>query len=81
MDDFEFTKNGKRRNTGMFQPGMSGNPNGRPKDNVRVRELARQCSPAAVQTLFEIAISPDAKPADRLRASESIINRVIGKAT
>ena len=75
-----FTKSGKPRNAGMFKPGVSGNPNGRPKKNLRVTKFARECSPQAVMALFEIMSSPQTKDNERLKAISAILDRAYGKA-
>jgi hypothetical protein len=36
-----------------FRPGISGNPSGRPKVDVRVKELARAHTEQAIQTLVD----------------------------
>jgi hypothetical protein len=79
MDVIQITRKGKARNAGMFKPGVSGNPKGRPKNNVRVTELARQCSTDAVKALFDIAMSCENKDSDRIRAISVIFDRAFGK--
>lgn len=44
----------KRTQSGQFAPGSSGNPGGRPKDEVRVSELARSYTIEAINTLVEL---------------------------
>jgi hypothetical protein len=39
---------------GRFAPGSSGNPDGRPKDETRVAELARSYTSEAVETLVHL---------------------------
>ncbi|MGB2069933.1 MAG: DUF5681 domain-containing protein [Candidatus Puniceispirillaceae bacterium] len=39
---------------GRFAPGSSGNPDGRPKDETRVAELARSETSEAVETLVHL---------------------------
>lgn len=52
----------RQRHSGMWKPGQSGNPQGRPKSdftNYIVRDLARMRSPEAVHKLMELATRPD----------------------
>lgn len=69
----------QQRHAGMFQPGKSGNPAGRPKTDLAVRALARECSVSAILTLK--ALSEDAKTpaAARVQACNSILDRALGK--
>lgn len=61
-------------------PGQSGNPGGRPKEVGHVRELARQHTEEAIQTLVQIMRT--GKP-DRARvaAAEVLLDRAWGKPT
>ena len=43
-----------RKENGQFQPGYSGNPGGRPKDEYKVAELARSYTVEAVETLVDL---------------------------
>ena len=79
MRSSDFTKNGKPRNAGMFKSGVSGNPAGRPKKDFRVSQLAKQCTPAAIEALFEIALSAKTKDDDRIKAISIIFDRAYGK--
>ena len=68
-----------RKENGQFQPGYSGNPGGRPKDEHKVAELARSYTVEAVETLVDLMRhSRD----DRVRgtASQALLDRGWGKA-
>ena len=64
-----------RKENGQFQPGYSGNPGGRPKDEHKVAELARSYTVEAVETLVD-------RRDDRVRgtASQALLDRGWGKA-
>ncbi len=69
----------KERHSGMFKPGQSGNPSGRPKMDESVRDLARAHTKGAVETLIEIASNPKASDAARVQACNAILDRGWGK--
>lgn len=61
-----------------FQPGQSGNPSGRPKINPEVRELAREHTAKAIETLASIMLTGQTEPA-RVAASKELLDRGWGK--
>lgn len=74
-------KTAKRRGRGRpFLPGRSGNPGGRPKEAVHVREMARQCTAQAIETLKAITLRGKTDAA-RVRAAEVLLARGWGQPT
>jgi hypothetical protein len=57
--------------------GMSGNPGGRPKLEVSIRELAQQNSMEALETLVQVMRT--GKPGERLVAANAILDRAYGR--
>jgi hypothetical protein len=57
-----------------FQKGQSGNPGGRPKVVAEVRELARQHTSKAVETLVSIMSNHKAAPAARVSAANALLD-------
>ncbi|GJE37830.1 DUF5681 domain-containing protein [Methylobacterium persicinum] len=64
-----------------FEPGKSGNPNGRPKIPAEVRELARSLTVEAIETHAEIMRDKAAPPAARGASANAILDRAWGKPT
>ena len=64
---------------GRFVKGQSGNPSGRPKADVNIRDLARTMTGRAFEELERIAFE-GGKDTDRLKALEMILERGWGKA-
>jgi hypothetical protein len=62
-----------------FQKGQSGNPGGRPKVVAEVRELAREHTSKAVETLVSIMTNQKAAPAARVSAANALLDRGYGK--
>ena len=59
--------------------GVSGNPNGRPKVPEESRQLLKSVAPDAIRTLVSIMMNPESEDADRIRASQIIMDRAWGK--
>jgi hypothetical protein len=69
-----------RNADGTFKAGTSGNPGGRPKVVGEVRDLAREHTEDAINTLARIMEDEKAPAAARVSAAESILSRGWGKA-
>ena len=65
---------------GRFAPGASPNPGGRPAALAEVRELARQHTTLAIDTLVKIADRGKTEMA-KIAASNALLDRGWGKAT
>lgn len=65
--------------TPPWKPGTSGNPNGRPKLVVRVRDLAREQTEKAIATLVECLDAKDGRV--RVQAACALLDRAWGKPT
>lgn len=66
-----------RGKNGQFIAGNSANPGGRPKIPDEVREATKAACPKAVAVL--VALLDDKKPAIRLEAAKTILDRAYGK--
>lgn len=67
------------RINGRFAPGASGNPAGRPKQDLVVSDLAKAFTETALATLAEIAANPKSPSAARVSAAEALLNRAWGR--
>ena len=66
-----------QRKPGQFQPGISGNPSGRPKIASEIKELLRDNVPLAVKRLGELMSSKN--DATALAALNIYFDRLCGK--
>lgn len=73
MADFLLSGNSQYPN--RWTKGVSGNPAGRKKTDVKVRELARQNTEAAIHALLEIVLNQKANPRTRMAAAKVILDR------
>jgi len=62
-----------------FQKGKSGNPGGRSKEDFRIRDLARERCPEALDVLREIYRDQKAPKAARVSAAVAMLDRGLGK--
>lgn len=62
-----------------FQPGQSGNPSGRPKENAQLKAAARAHTEAALNVLVMALGDEDTKT--RIAAANALLDRGYGKPT
>ncbi len=60
---------------GKFRPGVSGNPSGRPKESILVKELARTYTERAILVLAAALDDPKL----RVQAAQALLDRGWGK--
>ena len=68
-----------RDKNGRFLPGISGNPGGRPREVGHVRELARDHSEEAIETLVDLMRHAKSDAA-RGAAAQALLDRGYGKS-
>jgi len=73
------TKSGRKRNRGMFPPGVSGNPTGRPRVSPEIRQAYREHAPWAIATLLCLTFG-GYPPSVRERAARTLLDRGYGGA-
>lgn len=74
------TKQARARDrNGRFLPGVSGNPNGRPKDDSVASRLF-PLVPKAIERIKQILDNPESTDRDVMKAAEIVLDRVYGKA-
>ena len=65
--------------TTTWAKGQSGNPGGRPRILEAVRDIARESTTLAIETLRTIAADTDAPHAARVSAATALLDRGWGK--
>jgi hypothetical protein len=71
-------QSGSKKRPGRWKKGESGNPGGRPKEVAEVRDLARQHTVLAIETLLKWAKSDNARAS--VQACNVLLDRGWGKA-
>ena len=75
MDDE--AKRKRLANLKPFKPGQSGNPGGRSKAQIDVRNLARAHTEEAIETL--VLVMRNGKPSEAAMAANALLDRGWGK--
>jgi Family of unknown function (DUF5681) len=58
-----------------WKPGQSGNPLGRMKKGKNLRELAREFTDDAINTIVSIMLNPQSSDVSRIAAARELLNR------
>lgn len=64
---------------GKFKSGESGNPGGRPAGYGEIRDIARQHTDTAINTLVKVMNDSDATPSARVGAATALLDRGWGR--
>lgn len=70
-----------RNEAGRFQKGVSGNPNGKARIPDDIRAMLKAAAPQALKLLIDTVNNEGCKQDLRLKAADSLLDRVYGKAT
>jgi hypothetical protein len=71
---------GNRTGKGCFQPGQSGNPEGRPKIVKHIRELLQEQVEKNIEALVAMRDAKDTKDSDRIACIKELNDRALGRA-
>ncbi len=64
-----------------FQPGVSGNPGGKPRCLYDIQAAARKKSPEAFKTIIKVMEDEKTAPSLKVKCAEIVLERAFGKAT
>lgn len=70
----------QRDEKGHWLKGQTGNAGGRIGMDPKIKSMLKSAAPGAVQSVIDLATSPDAPPRERLAAALGILERLYGKA-